>query len=222
MIESSAENAEVYSVKPALAQVWIGLYRVPWTWSDNSEYSFKNWLPLQPDNFLFNQFCVVENALHQWNDEPCALEFPFICQKGDSSVTQRKLLGFQILQYLSLMFVSAFLLYFSVSQSKKMVVRIRTVTDADMTDPAINARILQQVKLSFPRFVFVHLWQMTEDEWQEAAESTTKNISFILPQLGAELASQGLTNFTLQWKTLPIKQKENWEKALDVDLYYCI
>uniref|UniRef100_A0A4W6DVB0 C-type lectin domain-containing protein n=1 Tax=Lates calcarifer TaxID=8187 RepID=A0A4W6DVB0_LATCA len=86
MIESSAENAEVYSVKPALAQVWIGLYRVPWTWSDNSEYSFKNWLPLQPDNFLFNQFCVVENALHQWNDEPCALEFPFICQKGDSSL----------------------------------------------------------------------------------------------------------------------------------------
>uniref|UniRef100_A0A4W6G457 C-type lectin domain-containing protein n=1 Tax=Lates calcarifer TaxID=8187 RepID=A0A4W6G457_LATCA len=91
MIEGSAENTQVFSVIPVdtlpIKQAWIGLYRLPWTWSDMSQSTFRNWLPRVPDNYGLNQFCAAENPKHYWDDKDCTAEFPFICHQGDSSMT---------------------------------------------------------------------------------------------------------------------------------------
>uniref|UniRef100_A0A4W6DVJ2 C-type lectin domain-containing protein n=1 Tax=Lates calcarifer TaxID=8187 RepID=A0A4W6DVJ2_LATCA len=79
MIENSAENTRVFSVIPAGTIAWIGLYRLPWTWSDMSQSTFRNWLPRVPDNYGLNQFCAAENPKHYWDDQDCTAEFPFIC-----------------------------------------------------------------------------------------------------------------------------------------------
>ncbi|XP_071325138.1 macrophage mannose receptor 1-like [Trachinotus anak] len=111
-IETVQENAEVMSVKSS-HNAWIGLYRVPWRWSDKSNSSFRNWKSGQPNNYDGTEHCVVENADHSWHDYDCNRTFFFWCYKD---------LGV-----------------------KKTVVRVKIQTVADLSDPAINAQILQQL-----------------------------------------------------------------------------
>ncbi|KAJ3585069.1 hypothetical protein NHX12_013791 [Muraenolepis orangiensis] len=47
-IENQAENQQVSSI--VTTSSWIGLSRVPWTWSDGSNGSFRHWLVNKPDN----------------------------------------------------------------------------------------------------------------------------------------------------------------------------
>ncbi|KAG7474447.1 hypothetical protein JOB18_009006 [Solea senegalensis] len=139
VIENAEENALVFS-KTANQTSWIGLYRVPWTWSDGSHGSFKNWRGLQPDNLSLNQFCVVEVwPQHYCDDVPCSLSRPFICHQGDSSI--RRISLSSISQYMSDVLV---LLYFTVT-TLKTTVGMKIMTDADMTDPAVIEQFLQQI-----------------------------------------------------------------------------
>uniref|UniRef100_A0A3B4G8J3 C-type lectin domain-containing protein n=1 Tax=Pundamilia nyererei TaxID=303518 RepID=A0A3B4G8J3_9CICH len=62
-----------------LDDIWIGLYRVPWTWSDKSQSSFKNWRSSSPNNPPGNQHCVVENNLHVWDDDICTIKYYSCC-----------------------------------------------------------------------------------------------------------------------------------------------
>uniref|UniRef100_A0A3Q1HD18 C-type lectin domain-containing protein n=1 Tax=Anabas testudineus TaxID=64144 RepID=A0A3Q1HD18_ANATE len=84
IIENSAENAAVYSVLPNNVQAWIGLYRVPWKWSDKSNSPFRHWLSGQPDNRNGNEYCAAEDYLHDWSDLTCTTKLPFICHQGNS------------------------------------------------------------------------------------------------------------------------------------------
>uniref|UniRef100_A0A8C7X075 C-type lectin domain-containing protein n=1 Tax=Oryzias sinensis TaxID=183150 RepID=A0A8C7X075_9TELE len=64
MIENQEENTEAQNAKPSSDLVWIGLYREPWTWSDGSKSSFRNWYPSGSDNDGGNQHCGTENSIH--------------------------------------------------------------------------------------------------------------------------------------------------------------
>ncbi|XP_074510965.1 macrophage mannose receptor 1-like [Sebastes fasciatus] len=112
MIENNEENVKVYKAKPYYALIWIGLYRVAWSWSDNSNSLFKNWGRGHPNNNEGDEFCTFENALHEWDDRSCWRRHTFICHQ-DPNVT--------------------------------MTMRMKIETDADMTDPATNTQILQQL-----------------------------------------------------------------------------
>ncbi|KAL7392887.1 hypothetical protein ABVT39_003314 [Epinephelus coioides] len=108
MIENAQENTEILSL---VYNVWIGLYRVLWRWSDKSKSSFRNWQSGQPNNYL-NQYCAGENSVHKWADLNCDDEIPFWCYKA---------------------------------VTLKMTVRMKIQTDADLSDSATNAQILQQL-----------------------------------------------------------------------------
>uniref|UniRef100_A0A3Q3ITG4 C-type lectin domain-containing protein n=1 Tax=Monopterus albus TaxID=43700 RepID=A0A3Q3ITG4_MONAL len=84
-IESSAENSALYSTIPNGVNVWIGLYRNAWTWSDNSSSVFRNWKSGQPDNSNLNEYCVSEDSQHQWYDDNCQNQYAFICHEEDVS-----------------------------------------------------------------------------------------------------------------------------------------
>ncbi|KAK2909808.1 hypothetical protein Q8A73_007523 [Channa argus] len=112
MIENSVENHAVYVAKQSGAIVWIGLHRVPWTWSDNSPSTVRKWQSGQPDSSGENKYCAAVNLQHEWASYDCDTKYPFIC--------------------------------YQVSK-RKTVVKITIKTDANITNPAINAQILQQL-----------------------------------------------------------------------------
>ncbi|CAL8339787.1 unnamed protein product [Gadus morhua 'NCC'] len=76
MIENEEENQKVLSniTTPA----WIGLYRVPWTFSDGTNSSFRHWWSYEPNNVNNEELCAT---LYDggFSDRDCNATFPFIC-----------------------------------------------------------------------------------------------------------------------------------------------
>ena len=66
------------------SQVWFGLSRVPWRWSDRSNSSFRLWGRDQPNNYLSFQQCVVmSEKTGLWDDVYCGDEHTFLCHRGE-------------------------------------------------------------------------------------------------------------------------------------------
>uniref|UniRef100_A0A3B4UBM4 C-type lectin domain-containing protein n=1 Tax=Seriola dumerili TaxID=41447 RepID=A0A3B4UBM4_SERDU len=79
MIDNAEENADVMSLM-STQYVWIGLYREPWRWSDNSSSSFTNWQSGQPNNYD-SDYCAAESLGHVWADVNCDTKCFFWCYK---------------------------------------------------------------------------------------------------------------------------------------------
>ncbi|KAM6995332.1 C-type mannose receptor 2-like [Tautogolabrus adspersus] len=79
-IHSVEENKAVLNISSS-QNVWIGLFRDPWKWSDGSNSSFRFWKPGQP-NYLNGQDCVsgVFGNDGRWNDLKCTRKDAFICR----------------------------------------------------------------------------------------------------------------------------------------------
>ncbi|CAL8358972.1 unnamed protein product [Arctogadus glacialis] len=76
MIENEEENQQVFS--NIHAPVWIGLCRVPWTFSDGTISSFRTWWSYEPNNLHDDELCAT---LYDggFSDRDCTATFPFIC-----------------------------------------------------------------------------------------------------------------------------------------------
>ncbi|CAN9514388.1 unnamed protein product [Ophioblennius macclurei] len=115
MIENSQDYRAIsYAMKKT--PVWIGLYRVPFMWSDGSSSTFKKWTRNQPSNSNRREQCVAENPDHTWDDKDCSLKYPYICQ-GDKQFFKHKIL-----------------------------LRFTVQTLADLSDPGTQAKLLLQMK----------------------------------------------------------------------------
>ncbi|XP_029959287.1 C-type lectin lectoxin-Thr1-like [Salarias fasciatus] len=79
MIETEEENSKVLT--EVMSNVWIGLYRIPWRWSDGSNSTFKHWQAGKPNSHNNNEHCTVELSNHVWNDKYCYSKYAFICQE---------------------------------------------------------------------------------------------------------------------------------------------
>ncbi|XP_077576646.1 C-type mannose receptor 2-like [Stigmatopora nigra] len=84
-VGSAEENKEVRNLSTD-QNVWIGLFRDAWKWSDGSQSSFRYWKPQQPN--YGNQHCVaaVFKDDGKWNNLNCGSQHSFICQ-GPSKVS---------------------------------------------------------------------------------------------------------------------------------------
>ncbi|XP_061574302.1 uncharacterized protein LOC133440967 isoform X2 [Cololabis saira] len=85
-IHSEVENTVVQNLSTS-GNLWIGLFRDPWKWSDGSNSSFRFWKPNQPQ-YSKNQDCVaaIFKDEGKWNDRNCNQKFSFICQGAQKSI----------------------------------------------------------------------------------------------------------------------------------------
>ena len=90
MVKTPEEQQEVYGIANhyQLSRIWLGasdqLTEDRWFWWDGSRMTYKNFLPPQPDNVV-NEDCLEmlvswNNGPGSWNDNPCSVRRPFMCQ----------------------------------------------------------------------------------------------------------------------------------------------
>jgi len=83
-IHNEAQNAEIHSIINGIA--WVGSNDIStegtWVWTDNSDNSYSNWYPGQPDNWRDGD-CVNIGYLwtRRWDDDACSLHHPFVCNQ---------------------------------------------------------------------------------------------------------------------------------------------
>ncbi|KAF7652300.1 hypothetical protein LDENG_00098630, partial [Lucifuga dentata] len=79
-VRNEVENQMIMKVASDL-EVWIGLFRDPWKWSDNSNSSFRYWRPSQTVYPSKMKWCIamIHSESGKWGDRSCKEMHPFIC-----------------------------------------------------------------------------------------------------------------------------------------------
>lgn len=85
-VKSKSENQQVKNQlqNSLYPEAWIGLHREPWSWSDGSSSSFRQWRSNEPNNENNAQQCAAVQG-DVWVDWNCNATFNFICQSKPSS-----------------------------------------------------------------------------------------------------------------------------------------
>ncbi|XP_051501859.1 macrophage mannose receptor 1-like isoform X2 [Myxocyprinus asiaticus] len=59
--------------------IWIGLFRDFWKWSDGTNITSFKWILGEPDNILHNVACAYANSEGNTGDTACSDRHPFVC-----------------------------------------------------------------------------------------------------------------------------------------------
>ncbi|TNN30482.1 Aggrecan core protein [Liparis tanakae] len=91
-VRNMEENQMVHNLIPSGEVVWIGLFSDKWQWSDGSDSSFRDWIPLvprAPDGSY--DACVVADfsADGHWETLDCNVKSAFICYIDIVPVSKR-------------------------------------------------------------------------------------------------------------------------------------
>ncbi|XP_068584409.1 macrophage mannose receptor 1-like [Cebidichthys violaceus] len=80
-ISTESENSEIAKVAKALKkQLWIGLFKDAWMWSDGRETSFRFWLSGSHSRGDCASVAVSQQG--RWVEAPCDEKATFVCQGG--------------------------------------------------------------------------------------------------------------------------------------------
>uniref|UniRef100_A0A668TDW0 C-type lectin domain-containing protein n=1 Tax=Oreochromis aureus TaxID=47969 RepID=A0A668TDW0_OREAU len=82
-LTSLRNDAEYQIVKEVTSgsEVFVGLFRDPWEWSDQTDSSFRYWNPAVPVWTSGTQNCVAMLKVNsgKWGDRACTETHPFVC-----------------------------------------------------------------------------------------------------------------------------------------------
>ncbi|RVE71012.1 hypothetical protein OJAV_G00070490 [Oryzias javanicus] len=78
-VRSSAENQKIMDLKPAEEDVWLGLSKTSWTWSNGSTTTFHYWNDGEPNDQIAVCVMMLFKNLGKWVDSKCGQLRPFIC-----------------------------------------------------------------------------------------------------------------------------------------------
>uniref|UniRef100_A0A8C7XM47 C-type lectin domain-containing protein n=1 Tax=Oryzias sinensis TaxID=183150 RepID=A0A8C7XM47_9TELE len=81
-VRNSAENQKIMDLKPAGEDVWIGLAKTSWTWSNGSMTTFQYWSETEPNDQTAACVVVFFGNSGKWADARCEQLRPFICYEG--------------------------------------------------------------------------------------------------------------------------------------------
>ncbi|ROL46783.1 C-type mannose receptor 2 [Anabarilius grahami] len=93
-VRDQNENQQVEKIMndSNISEVWIGLFRDPWQWSDQSNSSFRYWNTGEPTNTGGVQDCTGVNQQYgnvgRWHDISGKGQFPFVCHEGEQILTK--------------------------------------------------------------------------------------------------------------------------------------
>lgn len=89
-IDDQTDHEELLNIVLAnfgVKWIWTGLYRTdaaaPWTWSDQSESTFRSWGIGQPNNNGGSQFCVAMSLIGTFNDVDCYVKYAAVCYNSE-------------------------------------------------------------------------------------------------------------------------------------------
>ncbi|XP_036436847.1 C-type mannose receptor 2-like [Colossoma macropomum] len=98
-VRNDSENSNV----SASFHTWIGLFRDSWTWSDQSNSSFRHWTSDQPDNLNGSEGCAAVRTIGadfgQWEDLDCDEQMAFVCRESDLVLVRENLTWSEALKH---------------------------------------------------------------------------------------------------------------------------
>uniref|UniRef100_A0A8C6WQ09 C-type lectin domain-containing protein n=1 Tax=Neogobius melanostomus TaxID=47308 RepID=A0A8C6WQ09_9GOBI len=79
-VRNAAESQMINEVSGDL-EVWVGLFRDPWVWSDDDYSSFRHWVTGKEVYTTEDPACVamLKSQYRRWDERPCGQKLPFIC-----------------------------------------------------------------------------------------------------------------------------------------------
>ncbi|KAI4894690.1 hypothetical protein NFI96_031585 [Prochilodus magdalenae] len=102
-VRNQTENQQIFNLTTQShsdSDIWIGLFNDSWTWSDQSDSSFRYWKS-GPDDYGQGDECAAVSITEkgQWDNETCSNQLPFICHQNKLILIQQNLTWSEALWY---------------------------------------------------------------------------------------------------------------------------
>ncbi|XP_047677640.1 macrophage mannose receptor 1-like isoform X2 [Tachysurus fulvidraco] len=81
------ENENVILEELVPGVTWFGMFKDPWKWIDNTNFSYVSWMDGEPDNDNWNETCGYLDT-DRAADSQCSYTMPFFCY-SDQAETKR-------------------------------------------------------------------------------------------------------------------------------------